>query len=224
MRGKEESGVTAGAGEWIVTGSLAIPKARPVLSNHYYCRAHSSDTLPVIVMHHCHFCFVLFLSQSECIHQYTPRKRNHSKYLKQVVSSCRPLALFTVLKKLNREQWTKSEACRKTLLSKAGDSEGGWMVPESRSQGYPTEAGTMATCPAGTAAWEETWPRPETHLPGGGGIVWFLSSGASNTHPGSEHKRQPFLAVEPPCCSPASVNLVAPFVDGKPSYVLCLIL
>lgn len=62
MRGKEGSRVTTRAREWIVTGSLEIPEAQSVVSNHYYYTVNSSGTLPVIVMHHCKFCFALFFS------------------------------------------------------------------------------------------------------------------------------------------------------------------
>lgn len=43
MRGKEGSRLTTRTRDWIVTGSLEISKAQPVVSNHYYCTVNSSN-------------------------------------------------------------------------------------------------------------------------------------------------------------------------------------
>ena len=49
MRGKEGSRVTTRAREWIVTGSLEMPEAQPVVSNHYYYTVNSLARYQVLL-------------------------------------------------------------------------------------------------------------------------------------------------------------------------------
>lgn len=58
MRGKEGSRAQTEAGKQIVNGSLEVPKAYPVTSDHYYCRVNQLIVLAnykLTVIHHCHF-------------------------------------------------------------------------------------------------------------------------------------------------------------------------